>query len=248
MPDEKPDAPDEKDKEKPSSPEPAPSPAPDIAKLSSKDQRILSLRKEGYSMVEIGKRLNLSKTAVFDRVKTLQMRGFLDLSKPGEGQGDEDTDDGSSRGRSSIMRTAAGRAALEASTTAAKWAAETIDLFAKTGEWAWGKYKERAESLGYENILAWLSDCVEYWETERLGWQSVLDELHLSRQRIQQLETFVDDLRDARTLRRELMELVLLSNVVGKPMTGDQLLALLAPREFSASPVRIVPALEAGGS
>ena len=74
MPDEEPETPTESEPEKTAGPEIVSPEGPDVTKLSAADKDILALRKQGHSIIEIGKRLRLSKTAVFDHLKRLQMK------------------------------------------------------------------------------------------------------------------------------------------------------------------------------
>jgi transposase len=246
VPDEEPDESPESEPDKTPDPEVVPPEGPDISKLSQKDQIILALRNQGHSILEISKRVKLSKSAVFDHLKRLQMRGFIDMSEPVEKQSDREEEPEKRPGRSRVMNAAAGRATAVAAEKAATWAAETIDIFASTGQWAWTKYKERAEQLGYNDILSWLGDCVEYWETERTGWQTVLDRLHLAEQRVEQLEAQVALLSDRRDERDEIRELAFTLNLAGKPWTGEQLAVLIAGRVLPARPVLAMPAPELG--
>jgi len=224
----------------------APDTPPDLTKLSAKDKDILALRKQGHGYVEIGRRVHLSKTAVFDRVKWMQMHGFLDLTRPGEDEAEAGGPGQGAPAKSAVFKRAAGRAALEVGNAAATMAAETVDVWSKTGEWAWGKFNERAREVGYEDILEWLTDCVEYWETERAGWQTVLDEVHFLRQRVEQQDLLIEELRDHRTLRQELMELVMLANMTGRPFSSEQLSILVLGKDPSAQPVGPLPALPPG--
>jgi hypothetical protein len=221
-------------------------PGPDVSLLSKKDRHILELRNQGLGYDRIAREVKLSKTSIHDRVKELTMRGFLDpIQRPGE----KDEDEGGAAGQgggASIVRSARGRASLQASRTAGEWAVETLDLFTQTGEWAWTTFKQEAAELGFDTCLDWLKDCVEYWKTERLGWQSVLDQKRLLEQEVAQLVAERDLLRDLGAFRTQLMDAVVASNVAGDPLSGEQIAALVSSRLLGTRPVLALPGVVSG--
>ncbi len=234
------------------SPNPAPPPAPpdpsedphEVAKLSKKDQQILVLRKQKLGLLKIGKEVKLSRTAVRNHVNSLIMRGFL--SPENRVEDEEATAAAQEEGGSKVIinNTAIGKATAEAARQAADMAVETTDVFMKTGEWAWRVFNEEARAEGYADIFAWLGDLHQYWRIERQGWQPVLEELRASLQENDHLRAKVEFLLDMRDFRKDVLEAVLMSNLSGTPMTGEQLSVLVlgrAPTVYPAAAVRVLP-------
>jgi len=216
----------------------------ELAKLSKKDQMILELRRQGAGQRKIAEGVKLSRTQVRNRVNALVMRGYLSPEnrvEEAEGKADSSEEGGA---KSVVTSRAIGQATAEAARQAADMAVETTDVFMKTGEWAWRVYNERARDLGYSEIFAWLGDCVQYWETEREGWQPILEDLRATQQENEILRAKVEFLVDMREFRKQVLEAVLMSNLSGTPMTGEQLSVLVlgrAPTVYPAEPIRVLP-------
>ena len=221
-------------------------PALDIKRLSKKDQEILALRKTGMSQQKIADQVGLSRTAIRKHIDALIMRGFLNPDNREEENEEQPAGPSASGTKAIVTNRALGAATAEAARKGAEIAVETTDVFYSTGEWAWRKFNEAAREAGYDDIFAWLGDCVTYWETERRGWQTVLDDVRDKDQELEVLRARVEALMDVRALRREILEAVMLSNLSGCPMTGEQLQVLVTGRASVTPPAPEIRTLATG--
>jgi hypothetical protein len=211
---------------------------------STKDLMIIELRKAGRSYKEISEATGLSKPSVIRHCKDLVMYGYLTLAPDSEEEADGPKTGGPTVSANVVPARALGAATAAAAKNAMTLATEMMDITSALGQWAWTAFKEEAERLGYENPLDWLNDCVEYWRTERGGWQHVLTELHARREQVEEQRELIQRLRDLREARLDLMERVAYYNMIGAPFTNEQVNAMVLGIPTPTQP----RALAAGGA
>jgi transposase len=226
--------------------QPPPTESVDIAKLSKTDQVILALKKQGASQRVIAAEVGVSRATVRRQINALIMRGFLSPDVREEEEKGDPAEEKKEEGKTAIKKRALGAATAEAAKQAADMAVQSTDVFIKTGEWAWRKFNEQAREEGYDDIFAWLSDCVHYWQVERQGWQPVLEALRATEQEVEILLDKVEMLTDMRAIRQELLDAILVSNLAGHPITAEQLSVLVLGRVISSPPAPEPMALPSG--